>query len=75
MPRVIPVYNPPMKSCLGLLFTLLVFTLVVGGGALIWYLSSTAEVSPKGPTPHAPSAAGNPFSPKLGPVLGGIRQR
>ena len=34
-----------MKSCLGLFFTLLVFTLVVGGGALIWYLSDTSEFS------------------------------
>jgi hypothetical protein len=36
---------PTMKSCLGLLFVLLVFTVVVGGGALIWYLSDTAEFS------------------------------
>jgi hypothetical protein len=42
-----------MKSCLGLLFTLLVFTIVIGGGALIWYLSDTAEFSRKGPPPAA----------------------
>jgi hypothetical protein len=36
-----------MKSCLGLLYILLVFTLVVGGGGLIWYLSHSAEFSRK----------------------------
>lgn len=64
MPRVVAVYSRPMKSCLGLLFTLLVFTLVVGGGALIWYLSSTAEFSRKGITPDAASA----LPPKAKPV-------
>ena len=44
-----------MKSCLGLLFTLLVFTVVIGGGALIWYLSLSAEFSRTG----APPAPGN----------------
>jgi hypothetical protein len=43
-----------MKSCLGLLFILLVFTLVVGGGGLIWYLSRSAEFSRKdAPAPRA----------------------
>ncbi len=37
-----------MKSCLGLLAILTVFVLVVGGGALIWYLSDTAEFARKG---------------------------
>jgi hypothetical protein len=37
-----------MKSCLGLLLTLLVFVVVVGGGALIWHLSDTAEFTRKG---------------------------
>lgn len=36
-----------MKSCLGLLAVLTVFIVVVGGGALIWYLSETAEFSRK----------------------------
>jgi hypothetical protein len=40
--------KPPVKSCLGLLFTLLVFAIVVGGGAVIWYLSDTAEFSRTG---------------------------
>lgn len=34
-----------MKSCFGLLVVLLVFTLVIGGGGLIWYLSHSAEFS------------------------------
>ena len=34
-----------MKSFVSMLFTLLVFTLVVGGAAMIWYLSDTAEFS------------------------------
>ncbi len=34
-----------MKSCLGLLFALFLFVAVIGGGAMIWYLSSTAEFS------------------------------
>lgn len=42
-----------MKSCLGLLFTLLVFTVVVGGGAMIWYLSNTAEFSRQDTPPKA----------------------
>jgi hypothetical protein len=42
-----------MKSCFGLLVTFLVFTVVVGGGALVWYLSDTAEFSRNGPAPAA----------------------
>lgn len=53
-----------MKSCLGLLFILLLFTFVVGGGALIWYLSSTAEFARKTTAPAATSAA----PPKAVPV-------
>ena len=48
---------------------LLVFTLVVGGGALIWYLSDTAEFSRStdGAPPKAiPVTPGNP--PKATPV-------
>jgi hypothetical protein len=41
-----------MKSCLGLLLTLLILVAVVGAGAAIWYLSSTAEFSRK----EAPAA-------------------
>ena len=58
-----------MKSCLGLLFTLLVFTLVVGGGAMIWYLSDTAEFSrTDGKSARgAANATGNP--PRAIPVI------
>ncbi|MCW1912460.1 hypothetical protein OJ996_02675 [Luteolibacter sp. GHJ8] len=41
-----------MKSCLGLLLTLLILVAVVGTGAAIWYLSGTAEFSRK----EAPAA-------------------
>jgi hypothetical protein len=34
-----------MKSFLGLLITLVIFTLVIGGGGLIWYLSDSSEFS------------------------------
>lgn len=44
-----------MKSCLGLLIVLLVFVAVVGGGVLIWHLSSTAEFTRK-PLPAAQGA-------------------
>ncbi len=53
-----------MKSCLGLLVTLLVFTIVIGGGALIWYLSYSAEFSRAGKAPAAASA----MPPKATPV-------
>jgi hypothetical protein len=36
-----------MKSCLGLLLTLLILVAVIGTGAAIWHLSSTAEFSRK----------------------------
>ena len=34
-----------MKSCLGILIVFFTFVAVVGGGALIWYLSRTTEFS------------------------------
>jgi flagellar basal body-associated protein FliL len=46
--------KPSMKSCFGLLLVLLVFTLVAGGGGLVWYLSHSAEFSRKdAPVPRA----------------------
>jgi len=36
-----------MKSFLGMLFTLIVLAAVIGGGAVLWYLSSTTEFSRK----------------------------
>ena len=43
-----------MKSFLGMLFTLLVLTAVIGGGALLWYLSKTTEFSRKPAAAAAP---------------------
>jgi hypothetical protein len=37
-----------MKSCLGVLIVFFTLVAVVGGGALIWYLSTTSEFSRKG---------------------------
>ena len=37
-----------MKSCLGILIVFTTLIAVLGGGALIWYLSSTSEFSRKG---------------------------
>jgi hypothetical protein len=64
MPLGETAYNPSMKSCLGLLFVLIVFTVVLGGGALIWYLSNTAEFSRNG----AASATTSATPPKATPV-------
>ncbi len=45
-----------MKSCLGILITFLVLVAVLGGSALLWYLSDTAEFSRKDqPVPAAPA--------------------
>jgi hypothetical protein len=53
-----------MKSCLGLLITLLIFILVIGGGALIWYLSYSTEFSRDG----SPPATSSGLPPKAVPV-------
>lgn len=37
-----------MKSCLGILIVFFTFVAVIGGGAFLWYLSSTAEFSRTG---------------------------
>ena len=34
-----------MKSCLSLLFVLVIFIAIVGGAALLWHLSNTTEFS------------------------------
>ena len=36
-----------MKSCLGILLVFFTFVAVIGGGALLWYLSTTSEFSRK----------------------------
>lgn len=46
-----------MKSCLGLILALLVLVIVVGSGALVWYLSDTAEFTRQGGAPAAGAPA------------------
>lgn len=43
-----------MKSLLGMLFTLAVLFMVIGGGVLLWYLSDTVEIS------RTPAVTGSP---------------
>lgn len=67
-----------MKSCLGILLVFFTFVSVIGGGALIWYLSNTAEFSRKSapatapaiPAPNVPKAkvAIPPVAPRAVPV-------
>ncbi|MBC8126393.1 MAG: hypothetical protein H8M99_04500 [Gloeobacteraceae cyanobacterium ES-bin-144] len=49
-----------MKSCFGLLFILAVFTVILGGGALIWYLSDTAEFSRASTSARPAATPGQP---------------
>ncbi len=48
-----------MKSCLGILLVFFTFVTVIGGGALIWYLSNTAEFSKKDASPTAATKPAN----------------
>ncbi len=41
-----------MRSCLSLLIFLFIFVGVIGGGALVWYLSTTSEFT------RTPASAG-----------------
>lgn len=43
-----------MRSCLGVLIVFFTFVGIIGGGALIWYLSTSAEFSRK-PSASAPA--------------------
>jgi hypothetical protein len=45
-----------MKSCLGMLLALLLLVCVIGGGALLWYLSRTSEFTRKDAAPAAAPA-------------------
>jgi len=45
---------PRMKSCLGIIIAVLIFVAVIGGGALIWYLSDSTEFSRKPAPASAP---------------------
>lgn len=56
--------NPSMKFFFGAIFTLLVFTVVIGGGALIWYLSQTTELSRN----EAMPTTSKPISPNSAPI-------
>lgn len=50
-----------MKSCLGILLVFFTFVAVIGGGALIWYLSITSEFSRKdAATAPAPAPKATP---------------
>ena len=60
-----------MKSCLGLLFALFLFVAVIGGGALIWYLSDTAEFTRPSTPGASASAPGAP--PKAFPMAIPVR--
>ncbi|MCX6867632.1 MAG: hypothetical protein NTV46_15710 [Verrucomicrobia bacterium] len=53
-----------MKSCLGLMFSLVLVVFVVGGGLFLWYLSDSAEFSHTNKTPPPISA----IPPKAIPV-------
>lgn len=44
-----------MKSCLAILLVFSTLVAVIGGGALIWYLSNTAEFTRKGAVTGTPS--------------------
>jgi hypothetical protein len=53
-PRAFRLDHPPenpillrMKSCLGIIIAFVIFVAVIGGGALLWYLSDTTEFSRK----------------------------
>ena len=59
-----------MKSCLGLLIALLVFILVIGGGALIWYLSDTATFTRTNAPAAAPAKNAPPVAIPVRPAPG-----
>jgi hypothetical protein len=53
-----------MKSCLAVMFSLVLSVFVVGGGIFLWYLSDSAEFSRNAKTPPPVSA----IPPKAIPV-------
>ena len=57
-----------MKSCLGILLIFFTCIAVLGGGALIWYLSYTTEFSRKGAAPAKASVPIPERVPKAVPV-------
>ncbi|MEO5713240.1 MAG: hypothetical protein ABIT37_07100 [Luteolibacter sp.] len=57
-----------MKSCLGLLFALFLFIAVIGGGAMIWYLSSSAEFSRTAAPASTPAKGAPPVAIPVRPA-------
>jgi hypothetical protein len=56
-----------MKSCLGILIVFFTFVAVIGGGAFLWYISSTSEFSRTGAAGTTPPKA-SIVAPKATPV-------
>lgn len=56
-----------MKSCLALLIVFCIFVAVLGGGAFLWYISSTSEFSRTGDAGKNPPKA-TIVAPKAAPV-------
>ena len=56
-----------MKSCLGILIVFFTFVAVLGGGAFLWYISSTSEFSRTGDAGKNPPKA-TIVAPKAVPV-------
>jgi hypothetical protein len=56
--------HPPMKSCFALLLSLVASIAILGSGALLWYLSDTAEFT-RQTKPPAPTSA---MPPKATPI-------
>ncbi len=56
-----------MKSCIGILIIFLTFVVIVGGGALVWYLSTSADITRKVVVPSLPPKAA-PVYPRAVPV-------
>jgi flagellar basal body-associated protein FliL len=56
-----------MKSCLGILIVFFTLVAVVGGGAFLWYISSTSEFSRTGADANN-SPKATIVAPKASPV-------
>ena len=65
-PRYLPTADhpePAMKSCLGLLLSLLILLVVVGTAGGIWYLSQSATFSRHSGVMQPPGTAAHPAAP------------
>ena len=56
-----------MKSCLGILIIFIALIAVLGGGALIWYLSDTSEFTRRIPPAKVESPGPKP-APRAAPI-------